>query len=237
MLSTEQLKEKMKEYLEKAGYDAQDPEKSKPILQKVCQDFYSKLLQGKSVVGKMDGQPVTINFTNKGRHKLRNLAMKNKLVDEILPYVPEILMTGKYAGKDTGYKTEFGGHQLYTGFLYFQKKIQTSKGVRNVVVDVGITERDTQQEYSFISNKDDGYPKKKEYLRSKGIIIENASVQTQPVLNRPLSKRSSDVTIPLSFEFVNVQIKNIFEDALETAYANEFHDNFSDVNYAFGLEL
>lgn len=243
MLSTEQLKEKMKEYLEKAKYD----------VQKACQNFYTDNLQGKSVITSVHNKTAKVMFDKYGKHKLRDLTHRNKFVEEILPYVPEIITTGTCAGYLDGYKQEFGGHQIFDGFLYFKKKVATSKGLLNVVVDVGVKKQDgSKHEYSFISSADSKYRNKVRLLTQQGIIAESVHDTCDVSLGTlshshsggritstatTFSGRFVDVTIPLSFEFVNVRMENIFENALETAYANEFHDNFSDVNYAFGLEL
>lgn len=137
---------KMSGYLEKHSGD--------PVA--AMTDFYHQELQGKpakvslGALGEKD-----VHFTGEGLDKLRQDLRNEPLKAEVAGHVRDVLETGEYLGSRPPHKTSTK-HPDVVAYHYFNKRVETSQGPKDVIIDV--TERPGDRfEYRFYTLNYEGF--------------------------------------------------------------------------------
>ena len=181
-----------------------------------CQDFYGKEYLGHHVTAKnANGEKIKVKFTGKALNKLHDIITETPECAKVLPFLPDIIQTGKCLGDPLPTTKE---RKNYNDFLYYYKKIEIDGKPTDVIVDIGrITTKGApiheQYNYSTPERKDWGN-KKKALERAYGKFTSDASTAPyrvttshMPKQNKALDVFTSDsVDNTQEYELVNIRV-------------------------------
>lgn len=125
-------------YLERAGGNAS----------KAVAAYYDKELRGGFVKTKLEVNdkdiPAEVLFDGNGRREFRKFQGNQEDILAVLPYIPEVIASGAYAGRVLDKKN----HKNQIAFHYKKKRIKIDGAARTVIVDIGETKREDFHAYS-----------------------------------------------------------------------------------------
>ena len=96
-----------------------------------AKQYYRENLQGKYIKGMISGKPVDVHFTGGSWRELKRSMKNDALKAELVTCLPDVISGGEYISNPL-HKHHGGVKQFHT----FRKDVETSKGKKEVFVDV-----------------------------------------------------------------------------------------------------
>jgi len=170
--------------------------------------YYKEFFQDKVLSAKTPQGDIEISFNGNGWRHIKANTNNDPVKAELIPYIPFIIQNGQYVQNDL-YKE----HGSIIGFHTWQMKVQTSEGIKDVLVDVAQHDEKSLPPYlAYGVTREGGYGyekrmseiQKKEH--STGCIglnpaQSNAHQSKKIVTNVAVDKKK----IANSFEVVNIR--------------------------------